>query len=642
MRRSLLSSAALAASAMMTLASSLSAVAGAPVTNWPQWGQNPQHQGFVNSIGQDMNGALADVNYDPFAPALEAARDNELLVHYQAPIIEGDNVYMLSETSNGPGCTTATCDPADFAARTWHEQRLHWEGNPAQLVTKWDFASDWKPVPLAFADWEAVFHPASSGNFIFVPGAGGTVFKLAKGSGEVIDRFNPFSTIDAAGTFETGPITADDAGNIFYNTISLTPDFALTDSRLVKITNTGAVSSVTYANLLAPANPPSSGCTGNFPSGAVPWPPAPTAKPPAAPCGAQRVGVNVAPAVAPDGTIYTVSRAHFNSRYSYVVAVNPELTLKWAASLRGHLNDGCGFTVPIATVPVPANPPFDLASFKGKCRFGTSVGVDPGTNEPPAGRVIDQSTSSPTVMPDGSVLYGAYTRYNVARGHLFKFSSTGQFLAAFDFGWDSTPAILRDAQGTHVVIKDNHYDEEIGFYCNTGHPVSQGGDPNVLRNVVCDFTGVPAGPFFIAQLSDNLVLQWQFHSTETRSCTRNPDGTLSCTSDHPHGFEWCVNGDVITGNGTVYANSEDGNLYAIPQGHTGIFDMSSPDVHRIFLKLAVGAAYTPTAIAPNGLIYTQNDGHLFVVGAGGRPVGHPGGHAGPHTGLHLPDAEVGV
>jgi hypothetical protein len=54
------------------------------------------------------------------------------------------------------------------------------------------------------------------------------------------------------------------------------------------------------------------------------------------------------------------------------------------------------------------------------------------------------------------------------------------------------------------------------------------------------------------------------------------------------------------------ANSEDGNLYAIAQG--GV------EKQRIFLQLALGAAYTPLSIGPDGKIYTQNAGHLFVVG----------------------------
>jgi hypothetical protein len=37
------------------------------------------------------------------------------------------------------------------------------------------------------------------------------------------------------------------------------------------------------------------------------------------------------------------------------------------------------------------------------------------------------------------------------------------------------------------------------------------------------------------------------------------------------------------------------------------------------LDLAIGAAYTPVSIGPEGLIYCQNNGHLFVVGLEARP-----------------------
>jgi outer membrane protein assembly factor BamB len=101
-------------------------------------------------------------------------------------------------------------------------------------------------------------------------------------------------------------------------------------------------------------------------------------------------------------------------------------------------------------------------------------------------------------------------------------------------------------------------------------------------------------------------MEWSFQNANTQSCTRNPDGTLACVSDHPHGFEWCVNAPVVDGSGTVYANSEDGNLYAIGQG--GLLRQ------KIFQQLAIGAAYTPASLGGDGKIYTQNDGHLFVVG----------------------------
>jgi outer membrane protein assembly factor BamB len=67
-----------------------------------------------------------------------------------------------------------------------------------------------------------------------------------------------------------------------------------------------------------------------------------------------------------------------------------------------------------------------------------------------------------------------------------------------------------------------------------------------------------------------------------------------------------VNSPAIDVNGVVYANSEDGNLFAIGQGGTAL--------QEIFQQLALGAAYTPASIGGDGKIYSQNDGHLFVAG----------------------------
>ena len=85
---------------------------------------------------------------------------------------------------------------------------------------------------------------------------------------------------------------------------------------------------------------------------------------------------------------------------------------------------------------------------------------------------------------------------------------------------------------------------------------------------------------------------------------------MTCVDEQPNGFEWCVNAPAVDIRGTVYANSEDGNLYAIAQG--GVVE------DKIFLQLALGAAYTPVSIGPDGRIYAQNAGHLFAVG-GSRP-----------------------
>jgi outer membrane protein assembly factor BamB len=67
-----------------------------------------------------------------------------------------------------------------------------------------------------------------------------------------------------------------------------------------------------------------------------------------------------------------------------------------------------------------------------------------------------------------------------------------------------------------------------------------------------------------------------------------------------------VNAPVVDLNGVVYANSEDGFLYAINQG--GALKQ------RIFQQLNLGAAYTPASLGSDGKIYSQNAGHMFVVG----------------------------
>lgn len=494
----------------------------------------------------------------------------------------------------------ANCGPNAWNRLTWNVTRYTWQQGKPVLI--WTFASDWKPEPngQGLGGWEPVFHPVLANSFLYSPGAGGTIWKVDKNTGKSASHINPLSStnIVPANTFVAGPLTADASGNIYYNVLWLSDPVAadpwtgsdVLGSWLVKVTPQDNASIAAYSALLpgAPAGT-STTCPGRFTDiTTLPWPPTTAAVPPTRLCGSQRPGVNVAPAIASDGTIYTVSRAHFVARAAYLVAVNPDLTPKWHASLQRRLNDGCGVIVPIAPLGDPNQP--------NSCRTGTTPGVDPVTNDLGSGLVIDQSSSSPTVLPDGSVLFGANTDYNGARGHLFKFDANGNFLGAYDFGWDTTPAVYTHGGTYSIVLKDNHYPTG-GLYCSDNNPICQ---------------PLPEGPYYITQLSANLNVEWSFQSTNTDSCERNSDGSLTCTPNtNPNGFEWCVNAPVIDQNGVVYANSEDGNLYAIPQGHTGMF--TAPQ-ETIFTNLAIGAAYTPLSVGPDGKLYVQNDGHLFVIG----------------------------
>jgi outer membrane protein assembly factor BamB len=358
---------------------------------------------------------------------------------------------------------------------------------------------------------------------------------------------------------------------------------------LVKIAADGTISKVAFSALTPNAPAASAPCSVQFPNSDLPWPPSPDAVPPTTPCGSQRPGVNVAPAVAPDGTIYTISRTHFATRYGFLVAVNPNLTLKWAASLRGHLTDGCG-------VPVSEGGQLPPNGAPGGCRVGAHPGVDPGTNELGPGRVLDDSTSSPVVAPDGSVFYGAYTAYNYLQGHMLHFDANGNFLNFFRFGWDITPAIYSHGGTYSVITKDNHYG--TGSYCGVEAFCPE-------DRTAENSNGYPEA-YFVSSLSPSLTLEWSFQNTNTLSCTRQPDGSVTCVSDHPRGFEWCVNAPAVDSHGVTYANSEDGNMFALnPDGTLK---------KKIFQQLAIGAAYTPASLGADGKIYSQNDGHLYVVG----------------------------
>jgi outer membrane protein assembly factor BamB len=67
-----------------------------------------------------------------------------------------------------------------------------------------------------------------------------------------------------------------------------------------------------------------------------------------------------------------------------------------------------------------------------------------------------------------------------------------------------------------------------------------------------------------------------------------------------------VNAPAVDAQGTVYASSEDGWLYAIAQGGTV--------KGKIFQEATLSAAYTPVSLDSEGRVYSQNSGHLFVFG----------------------------
>ena len=540
---------------------------------WTQWGQSAAHDGGSCARGQEPRTVLDHIVYDPFQVQEIREGGGDLFVHYQVPLNDDDgNFYMMQKSGAYTSCDPAgsgqpaPCgiDPANIAKEIWSEKRYQ-RGRDGAFHDKWTFESDWKPFPVRL--WEPMFQPALHGPLLYVPGAGGTVWQVLTVLDRPIalQRINPFPTVDP-NTYVSGGVTVDKRGFVYWNVLQRNVPPVGNKGFLVKAAPWGQTWIVDYQALTPGAPAVLDQCYTSFvsavPRPPLPWPPSADALPPQFPCGRQRPAANITPTIGPDGTIFTASTADFNTNYSYLIAVHPDLSLAWATSLRGLVNDGCG--VHRDGFPEGDSPCSTTFS---------AVGVDPATNLPPAVTVDDRSSSNPVALPDGGVVYGGLDDYNFARGHLIKLDRHGQFAASFTFGWDSTPAVYEHDHTYSLVIKDNHY-----------------------------FT---QGPFLLSQLSSNLEIEWSFQNTTTQACVRQPDGTLTCT-DHTAGFEWCVNAPAVDRQGTVYANSEDGSVYQIKQG--GVLETQT------FLNQALGAAYTPISLDPAGRVYVLNNGELTVFG----------------------------
>ena len=194
------------------------AARAADARDWPQWGGNPAHQGSSAAAGQPPVSLLADVVYDPFVGLEEAESNGNLLVHYAVPLLDATGVYLAFKSGTYVSCDPpgsglpVPCGPDAWALQIWNVRKLAWKNGA--LSTEWTFASDWKPEPAggAVANWEPVFQPALAGEFLYVPGFAGTVFKVSRATGTLVARIRPFGETVDPGTYVAGGLAADASG----------------------------------------------------------------------------------------------------------------------------------------------------------------------------------------------------------------------------------------------------------------------------------------------------------------------------------------------------------------------------------------------------------------------------------------------
>jgi hypothetical protein len=208
--------------------------------------------------------------------------------------------------------------------------------------------------------------------------------------------------------------------------------------------------------------------------------------------------------------------------------------------------------------------------------------------------LTDDSSSTPTVAPDGDVYYGvleANFASNHDRGWLLHFSGDlASTKLPSAFGWDDTASIVPvslvpsySGPSTYLLLtKYNDY-----FQFGSGLNKLALVDPNV--SMTDPVTGTTVMNTFLTVLG----------------VTPDPE---AINSGHPGAVrEWCINSaaiDPVTRSAVV--NSEDGAVYR--------WDFTTNSLmYQMQLALPTGEAYTSTLIGPDGAIYATNNATLFSV-----------------------------
>jgi len=242
--------------------------------------------------------------------------------------------------------------------------------------------------------------------------------------------------------------------------------------------------------------------------------------------------------------------------------------------------------------------------------------LDPRSNSQYAW-LLQDSTSSPTVGPDGDVYYGVLgARVNgVSRSIGWMMHWDSQLLAAKTvggFGWDDTASLV-DVASVPLYTGSSSYLLFIKFNDYLGREGGKGLhrlvllDPNDQTEPDLRGERNPAGQVIQVMRRVQSVL-----APTPKEAAQNCNG--GCETFQPR-YEWCVNMGVYDPySNSVYANSEDSYHY---RWHLPTNEL----VERVYMTTPQLEAYTPTSIGPDGAVYAINKGRLFVFEAAPNTVG---------------------
>ncbi len=215
--------------------------------------------------------------------------------------------------------------------------------------------------------------------------------------------------------------------------------------------------------------------------------------------------------------------------------------------------------------------------------------IDPNSGSP--AWLINESSASPTVGPDGDVYFGVLespmTHHD--RGWLLHYDATlATTKIPGSFGWDDTVSVVPASSvpsytGTSSYLlftKYNNYIELGGAGDNKIAVI----DPNATM---------------VDTINSNVLVMKDVKTLLGQTAFPGVAGAV---------YEWCINSGVVdAATKSVIANSEDGRLYR--------YDLTTGTATQsLTLNAPRPEAYTPTLVGPDGTIYAINNGTLYAVG----------------------------
>lgn len=220
---------------------------------------------------------------------------------------------------------------------------------------------------------------------------------------------------------------------------------------------------------------------------------------------------------------------------------------------------------------------------------------DPRNNGANNAALLDDSTASPMVAPDGDVFLGVFGNpYNGSRGFLLHFSpNLGTQYVPGAFGWDQTPSIVPASMVPQYKGPSSYllFSKYNNYAINDGNGVNQ--------VAILDPKTTQIDPHSSA---NGLTVMREVLTMNGPT----PDAEFPGVTNAVR--EWCINTSVVNpATGEVYFDSEDGHIYAWHLGKNSL-------TQAVLLSSGIGEPYVPTVLGPDGTVYTLNGTYTFALG----------------------------